>query len=100
MDFFYGKDIDVLSPALIASKINMPVMLIHGENDQRFPVSNAHALKNSFKHGQADIYVAPGAGHSGSSQTEGYMPAVKDFLESNMVTLRKDLEAKTGACRL
>lgn len=83
MDFFYSNDIDVSSPALIAPKIDIPVMVIHGEKDQRFPVSNAHTLKNSFKPGQADIYVAPGAGHSGSSQTEGYMPAVKDFLESH-----------------
>ncbi|MBI5593523.1 MAG: alpha/beta fold hydrolase [Deltaproteobacteria bacterium] len=81
MDLFYRSDINLTSPALIAPEIPMPVMVIHGEKDQRFPVSYAHTLRNSFKPGQAEIYVAPGAGHSGSSQTPGYVPAIKGFLE-------------------
>ena len=81
MDLFYRSDINLTSPALIAREIPMPVMLIHGENDQRFPVAYAHTLKNSFKPGQTSLYVAPGAGHSGSSQTPGYVPAIKEFLD-------------------
>jgi pimeloyl-ACP methyl ester carboxylesterase len=80
MDFFYRSDINLTSPARIARVIAMPVMIIHGENDQRFPVSYAHTLKNSFRPGQATLYVAPGAGHSGSSQTAGYVPAIQAFL--------------------
>ena len=81
MDLFYRSDINLTSPALIAPDITMPVMLIHGEKDQRFPVAYAHTLKNSFKPGQAALYVAPGAGHSGSSQTPGYVSAIKGFLD-------------------
>ncbi|MEI6262120.1 MAG: hypothetical protein WCR46_19730 [Deltaproteobacteria bacterium] len=58
-------------------------MLIHGEKDQRFPVVFAYTLKNSFRPGLAEMYVASGAGHSGSSQTPGYTPAIEGFLERN-----------------
>ncbi len=81
MDLFYRSDINLTSPARIAPVLTMPVMLIHGEKDQRFPVAYAHTLKNSFKPGQAVLYVAPGAGHSGSSQTPGYAPAIIKFLD-------------------
>jgi len=81
MDLFYRSDINLTSPALIAPDITMPVMVIHGEKDQRFPVAYAHTLKNSFMSGQAELYVAPGAGHSDSSQTPGYAPAIKEFLD-------------------
>ncbi len=81
MDLFYQSNINLTSPALIAPDITMPVMMIHGENDQRFPVAYAHTLKNSFRPGQAELYVAPGAGHSDSSQTPGYVPAIKGFLD-------------------
>ena len=81
MDVFYRSDINLTSPALIAPDITMPVMVIHGEKDQRFPVAYAHTLRSSFRQGQAEIYVAPGAGHSGSSQTPGYAPAIIEFLD-------------------
>lgn len=80
MDLFYRSDINLTSPALIAPEITMPVMVIHGEKDQRFPLTYAHTLKNSFRPGQAEIYVAPGAGHSDSSQTPGFIPAITGFL--------------------
>ncbi len=81
MDVFYRSDIDQTSPALIAPNVAMPVLVIHGENDLRFPVSYAHALRNSFKPGQAELYIAPGAGHSDSSSTRGYPAAIDGFLE-------------------
>jgi pimeloyl-ACP methyl ester carboxylesterase len=81
MDVFYRSDINLTIPARIAPDITMPVMVIHGENDQRFPVAYAYTLKNSFRPDQAEIYVAQGAGHSGSSQTPGYAAALKAFLD-------------------
>jgi pimeloyl-ACP methyl ester carboxylesterase len=81
MDVFYRSDINQTSPALIAPDITMPVLVIHGEKDQRFPVAYAHTLKNSFRPGQAEIYIAPGAGHSDSSQTPGYLPAIDGFMD-------------------
>lgn len=83
MDVFYRMDIETTSPALAAPLISSPVMMIHGEKDQRFPLAYALALKNSFRLGQAALYVAPGAGHSDSSRTPGYLPAITDFLNRN-----------------
>ena len=90
MDIFYKKQLDVVSPTRIAPELSMPVMLIHGEKDRRFPLAFADELYNSFPSGKADFYIAPGVGHSDSSQTPGYKEAVVSFLNRNGY----DLEAK------
>jgi pimeloyl-ACP methyl ester carboxylesterase len=56
-------------------------MIIHGEKDRRFPLAYARQLKNSFAPGQAELYVAPGVGHSDSSKTVGYPNALKSFVD-------------------
>jgi pimeloyl-ACP methyl ester carboxylesterase len=61
--------------------IKMPVLLIHGEKDQRFPLEFARTLKQKFAAGQSELYIAKGVGHSGSSTTAGYQQAVRFFLE-------------------
>ncbi len=81
MNLFYRNLLDKVSPVRLASAIIMPVMLIHGENDRRFPLEFALKLKNSFPPGLAEIYIAEGAGHSDSSKTPGYRNAVKSFLD-------------------
>ena len=78
---FYGNKLETVSPARLAPTLKMPVMLVHGEKDRRFPLAFAMTLRDSFSPGQADLYVAEGAGHSESSQTPGYPDAVKSFLE-------------------
>jgi fermentation-respiration switch protein FrsA (DUF1100 family) len=62
----------------------MPVMLIHGENDRRFPLAFALELKRSFAPEQVALYVAQGAGHSDSSRTPGYTAAIKSFLDRHL----------------
>lgn len=78
---FYGNKLETVSPARLAPSLTMPVMLVHGEKDRRFPLAFALALKDSFSPGQAELYVAEGVGHSESSQTPGYADAVRSFLE-------------------
>jgi pimeloyl-ACP methyl ester carboxylesterase len=84
MNLFYGNKMDTVSPARLAAQVKMPVMLIHGENDRRFPLEFARELKRSFAPGQVALYIAQGAGHSDSSQTPGYSAAVKSFLDKNL----------------
>ena len=67
-----------------AMDIKIPVMLIHGEKDRRFPLAFALELKRSFAAGQAELYVAEGAGHSDSSRTSGYEAATKSFLDRHL----------------
>lgn len=84
MYLFYGKRFDQTHPAGLASELKMPVMLIHGEKDTRFPLPFALSLKESFLPEQTvDIYIAKGVDHSDSSTTDGYKPAVKAFLDSH-----------------
>ena len=83
LNLFYGNKLETVSPARLAPSLKMPVMLIHGEKDRRFPLAFAMTLRDSFSPGQADLYVAEGAGHSESSQTPGYPDAVRSFLERN-----------------
>lgn len=85
MNLFYRNRLDAVSPARLAPGLKMPVMLIHGENDRRFPLDFALKLQRSFAPGQAELYVGQGAGHSDSSQTAGYEQAVKSFLDHHLV---------------
>ena len=84
MNLFYSNKLDSVSPVRLASTIKMPVMLIHGEKDRRFPLVFALKLQQGFRPGQAELYVAPGAGHSDSSGTPGYGEAVKSFLDRHL----------------
>lgn len=81
LNLFYRNQLDTVSPARLAPALNMPVMLIHGKNDRRFPLEFALKLKNSFPSGLAELYVAEGVGHSDSSKTPDYRRAVKSFLD-------------------
>jgi len=83
LNFFYDHKLESVSPARLAPSVKMPVMLVHGEKDRRFPLAFALTLRDSFAPGQADLYVAAGVGHSDSSQTAGYPDAVRSFLERN-----------------
>ena len=83
LNLFYGNKLETVSPARLAPSLKMPVMLVHGEKDRRFPLAFALALRDSFSPGQVDLYVAEGVGHSESSQTPGYPKAVESFLERN-----------------
>ncbi|HSL61379.1 MAG TPA: alpha/beta hydrolase [Desulfotignum sp.] len=81
MNIFYRGAIDTCSPARMARQITMPVMIIHGEKDRRFPVSFALQLKECFVHTRVACHIAKGAGHSDASRTIAYGPSVKSFID-------------------
>jgi uncharacterized protein len=81
MTLFYRGRLRRMTPCRLAGDIKMPVMLIHGENDRRFPVRFAYQLKTCFTSAPVNLYVAEGASHSSSSSTPGYIPAIQHFLE-------------------
>ena len=81
MNLFYGGRLRRVTPCRLAREIRSPVMLIHGENDRRFPVRFAHELNACFANAPVTLFMAPGANHSASSTTPGYAPAVQQFLE-------------------
>jgi len=79
-DLFYPGVMDQYSPANLAPDLSMPVMIIHGEQDQRFPVAFAHTLKQKFPANNVDMYIAPGVDHSDASLTPGYPESIRSFL--------------------
>lgn len=82
MRLFYGKIIHQYSPGCLARHIRIPVMIIHGQNDKRFPIEFAEKLKQEFNPDQVSCYFAKNAGHSDSSQTPEYPAAVKSFIDT------------------
>ena len=86
MNLFYRGALEQFSPAVLAKEIHVPVMLIHGEKDQRFPLAFALELEQSFLHDKVSFFVAKGAGHSESSTKPGYKEAVEAFLDKYLRT--------------
>lgn len=86
MDFFYHGALDSYDPSCLAKDLKMPVMIIHGKKDRRFPVAFARELRESFTHDAVSIHIAEGAGHSDSSLTPGFTQAVKKFLDQHLQT--------------
>jgi pimeloyl-ACP methyl ester carboxylesterase len=80
-DLFFRGAMDRVSPKRLAADMRIPVMIIHGEKDQRFPLSFALQLKESFPTDQVDMFIAKDADHSDSSHTPGYREAIRSFLD-------------------
>jgi pimeloyl-ACP methyl ester carboxylesterase len=80
MDIFYRFRMDRVSPACLAPQLDIPVLIIHGENDRNFAIHHAWRLRDSFPAGRAVLFVAKGADHSSSSLTPEYPAAVRAFV--------------------
>lgn len=87
MDAFYGFRMDATSPVRLAPGIDRPVLIIHGEKDQNFPLENARRLKESFPAGQAEIFVAEGADHSSASLDPAFVQTMASFIDEHLKDL-------------
>ncbi|MBW1781000.1 MAG: alpha/beta fold hydrolase [Deltaproteobacteria bacterium] len=81
IDIFYRFRMDKVSPVRLASQLDIPVLIIHGEKDQNFPLHHAWRLRNSFPADKAILFVAKGADHSSCSLTPEYPTAVQAFVD-------------------
>jgi pimeloyl-ACP methyl ester carboxylesterase len=84
MDIFYRFRLDEVSPVRLAPAINIPVLIIHGEHDQNFPLDHAWRLRDSFPAGRAELFVGLEADHSSSSLTSEYPIAIKSFVDRHL----------------
>ena len=84
MEIFYKKGLDSISPANLAHDLDLPVLIIHGELDQNFPLHHALRLRDSFPAGRAELLVAKGADHSSSSLTPEYPRVIQAFLDQHL----------------
>lgn len=84
MDIFYRFRMDKVSPARLAPGLDIPVLIIHGERDQNFPLHHAWRVRDSFPAGRAELFVARGADHSSSSLTPEYPMAIREFVDRHI----------------
>ncbi|MBW1942077.1 MAG: alpha/beta hydrolase [Deltaproteobacteria bacterium] len=81
MEIFYRAGLNSVSPARLARDLDLPVLIIHGEEDRSFPLPYARALRDAFPAGRAEFFVARGADHSSASLDRNYPEAIKSFVE-------------------
>jgi uncharacterized protein len=84
MDLFYRFRLNEVSPIRVAKEVDLPVLLIHGEDDPNFPLQDAWKLRDSFPAGRAELFVALGADHSNSSLAPGYPKALDAFVNRHL----------------
>ena len=84
MEIFYKNGLDSISPVNISPNINLPVMIIHGEQDQNFPLNHAWRLRDSFPPGRAELFVAKNSDHSSSSLNPEYPVAIHTFIDRHL----------------
>ncbi|RPJ71997.1 MAG: alpha/beta fold hydrolase [Desulfobacteraceae bacterium] len=84
MNLYYGFTLPAVSPARLAPAIRVPVLIIHGEKDRRFPLAFAEMLHHAFAPGRAELFVAAGAGHSESSLSPEYPAVVGSFIDRHL----------------
>ncbi len=87
MDIIYRFKMDSVSPVRLAPDLYIPVLIIHGDEDQNFPLHHAWRVRDSFPGGRAELFVANGADHSGSSLTPEYPIAIRSFVDRNLPQL-------------
>ena len=85
-----GVDLDTVSPLQAVSRLNRPVLIAHGEVDQRVPFKQAALYRSALsKTGKAHEFVAyPDEGHGldNPSNFRDWLERLEAFLAKNLVT--------------
>ncbi|MEW5733718.1 MAG: alpha/beta fold hydrolase [Thermodesulfobacteriota bacterium] len=71
----------LMDPVRNAGKIRCPVLILHGERDDKFPASYAPKLGRAFAPGQARVFIVPDGDHTSAGETETAKNAVAAFVE-------------------
>ncbi len=81
-------DLDANSPDKLADKITVPVLLVHGEDDQRAPFAQAKAMRAALEaaHKPYEWLSKPGEGHGFYSEENNveFYNRLQAFLEKNI----------------
>ena len=82
----YGIDLSVTPEKSMAQIAPRPVLLIHGDADARIPVENAYRLKAASNNPNVELWIVPGAGHTGSydAEPELYTEKIVTFFERTL----------------
>ncbi|SEB54452.1 Pimeloyl-ACP methyl ester carboxylesterase [Tenacibaculum sp. MAR_2009_124] len=76
----WGKDIDIHSSSTIASKIQIPTLVIHDSNDGDVPVSSAIKIRQSLQEGI--LFITEGLGHTKILRDKKVTSKIINFINS------------------
>jgi pimeloyl-ACP methyl ester carboxylesterase len=80
-EIFSGFRLGDYSPVRLAPKTDIPVLIIHGQMDEKFPVRWARQLEKAFPLGRARVYIGNNSTHTQTGETIQCQEAVRDFVE-------------------
>lgn len=80
-----GFDLKDADACNAVSRTKVPILIIHGDNDTRAPLSMAYRIYNSC-HSENEIYIVHGAEHTECYRTdpEKYGKIVSEFIEKHI----------------
>ncbi len=77
-----GYRFDDLAPRARVATVGVPLLLVHGDADEVVPVSNVYEI--AVAHGNAEVVVVPGGGHSDLEPFEPYVEDIVAFFSANL----------------
>ena len=86
-----GYRFDDFAPRVRVGSVDIPLLLVHGDEDVVVPITNLHQLADA--HGSAEVIVVPGGGHSNLAPFEPYIDDIVDFFARNLSTSAPSLPA-------
>ena len=83
--WFYDIDIGSLTPEDAVTRLNYPVMFIHGTGDERIPWEQGERV-HSAAHRDSTIWLVPGVDHVDSFLThpDEYTRRVAEYFEARL----------------
>ena len=74
---------DLFSNHLKLQKVSLPVLIIHGDNDNLIPAGAAKQNYLNIRHNKKKLILIPGAGHNDLLLRKGeYFKAIEEFVKS------------------
>ncbi|MDK1025833.1 MAG: alpha/beta fold hydrolase [Actinomycetota bacterium] len=77
-----GKGLDAIAPRTRIAHVDVPVLLVHGEEDDVVPLKDSLELQGRRR--GTELLVVPNGGHSDLTPFEPYFPRVVDFISSHV----------------
>lgn len=90
-----GYRFDELAPRARVGAVDVPLLLVHGDADEVVPVSDLYEIAQA--HGDAEVVIVPGGGHSDLEPFEPYVADIVDFFRRNLATSSPiDIDTSSG----
>ena len=77
-----GHRFDEFAPRARVVAVDIPLLLVHGDEDDVVPITNLHQLADA--HGGAEVIIVPGGGHSDLTPFEPYIGDIVDFFTRSL----------------